>query len=518
MVSFSPVQPFGAKVSSPLANRLAKPFFGNTPTGNTSTLIEKDAIVIGAGPGGYPAAIRLAQLGQRVTIIDQGPLGGTCLNVGCIPSKVLIKAADTLEATKAKAPAMGIQTTGVSLDFTKTQAWKEGILRRSRAGIAQLLKANGVEFVQGKAQLQDGNTVLVSKADGSEPVKLAAKNIVIATGGKINTLASMPFDHQVVIDSTDALNLQTPPKHLVLIGGGVIGLELGMAYAKLGSKVTVVEVMPKLLSFLEPEIVSELEKSLKKLGITVYTGTKPENLQVENGEARLELVTPDQNRVPIQADKVLVAVGRSPNSQGLGLETVGVQVGQRGHIQVDEQCRTNIPSVFAIGDVTMGAGLAHRAHHEGLMVAEVIANQSKPDAPVIKKDNQQIPSAIFTSPEIATVGLTEKEAKEKGFTVKTGKVPFAISGMAQALNDTAGFIKVVADANTNKLLGVHMVGPHVSELLAEAAMAVNTGKTVEDIGHLIHAHPTLPEVFQDAVAAVDGLAINYFAPKRPAAG
>lgn len=482
-------------------NRLSSLMFGSDTPVPQGGVPERDIVVIGAGPGGYASAIRMAQLGLKVAVVEKDKLGGTCLNVGCIPSKALIYVGRLFEKIK-KASKLGILVDNPRVDFGVTAKWKDGLVSRLSGGIKMLLKSNGVENVSGTAKFVDQNTVEVTAADGSTQT-LKAKNFLIATGSSIRELPIFKYDHKVVIDSTDALNLTEVPKHMVVIGGGVIGLELGMAYAKLGAKVSVVESQPKLLAFLDDDVAEEVNRALKRSKIDVFTGVNP---VLQAGEAEATVTVGD---TVLTADKVLVAVGRSPNSKGIGLENVGVQTSQWGHINVDNQLRTNVPNIFAIGDVTLGAGLAHRAAHDGMTAARVIAGET--DAVL---DEQAIPSAIFTDPEIATVGLSEAQAKQKGFEIRIGKFPFAASGKANAMDEALGFVKIIADAKTDKILGVHMVGPEVAELLGEATLALKEGLTAKELAETIHAHPTLPETLQEAAEAVDGKAIHFFTGKK----
>jgi len=453
---------------------------------------QREVVVIGAGPGGYVAAIRLAQLGLKVTVVEKEKLGGVCLNWGCIPSKALIHGAALFEQFKT-ASDIGIMADNIRLDLPKMMAWKDGVVKKLTGGVGQLLKSHGVETLYGTAKFKDPQTLEV----GSQQIK--AQYFLIATGASSATLPHLPLDHQVIIDSTDALALQKVPEHLVLIGGGVIGLELGMLYAKLGSRITVIELLPKLLPMLDNDISEALTRFLKRRKINVLLGSKVEQVDVSKTKAVLTVGTQK-----IEADKVLVAVGNRPNSQWLeGM----LKLDAKGFIQVDNQLRTSVPHIFAIGDVVGPPLLAHKASKEGLVAAEVIAGKKT------ILDYRAMPSAIFTDPEIATVGLTEEEARAAGHEVKIGKFPFAASGKALAMDDTDGFVKVVADAKTDDLLGVHMIGPHVSELIGEAALALELGASSEDLALTVHTHPTLPESLMEAAEAVHNLAIHIYQPK-----
>lgn len=466
-------------------------------------------VIIGAGPGGYVAAIRLAQLGQSVLVIDKAPtLGGTCLNWGCIPSKALIHAATLYESMTSEAESMGITAKSVSVDLSKVMAWKDGVVTKLTGGIAQLFKHHNIERMQGTARFSDANTLDVALPDGSEET-VRFEQCIIATGSSSVALPHLPMDGEVIIDSDQAVNLTEVPKHLVLVGGGVIGLELGVFYAKLGAQVTVVEMQDQLLPGMDPDVVAALTRSLKKRkNVTVLLNSKVTEANVDKGSATLTVETP-KGVQELKADKVLVAVGRRPNTRNLALAKAGLTADEKGFVPADDQLRTAVPNIFAIGDVTRPPLLAHKASKEGLVAAAVIAGQPE------RLDVRAMPGAVFTDPEVATVGLTEAEAKEQGFNVTVGQFPFAASGRALTMNHGEGLTKIITDSATDQILGIHMVGPHVAELLAEATLAIEMGATAEDLALTVHAHPTLSEGIMEAAEAVHGLAIHAVS-KSPA--
>ena len=462
-----------------------------------------DAVVIGAGPGGYPAAIRLGQLKVKTAIIEKEYIGGVCLNVGCIPSKSVIHAAKTFEKL-GHTEDIGITVAAKPvLDMVKMQSWKSGVVNKLTSGVRTLLKGNGVEIIDGTAKIEkagaDGHKITVGDKT------IIAKNIVIATGSRPIEIPGFKIDQQRVIDSTGALALDHVPARMVVIGGGYIGLELGMCYAKFGTKVTVVEALPRVLASMDKDCVAVVERKLKKMGVEVMTETKAKSWEEKDGRAVLTVELKDgqggTKTATIDTDKILLSIGRRPNSENLGLEALGVKV-ERGFIVVDDKLRTNVGGIYAIGDVVGGMMLAHKATKEGEVVAEVIAGHKA------AFDVRTIPAVVFTDPEISSTGLTEDEAKAKGHTVKAGKFPFAALGRALAINEPDGFVKIVGDANTGELLGVHIVGGGASDLISEAALAIEMGAMVDDLRLTIHPHPTLSEAIMEAASVVMGEAIH----------
>lgn len=470
-----------------------------------------DSIVIGAGPGGYPTAIRLSQLGKKTAIIEKEYFGGVCLNVGCIPSKALIHASGEFWKAKTEFDEMGISVGSPKVDLGKMIDWKNGVVKKLTGGVAQLLKMNGVESIKGTATFKDSKTLEIKTSSGTETV--TAKDIIIATGTSVIEVPILKFNGKNILSSTEALDQTKLPKRFIVIGGGFIGLEIGIVYAKLGSDVTIVEALDQLLSTVDQELVKVVEKKIKKFGITVKLGTKAVGLKekdaAKSSTLHLEVEGKDGKKETLEADSILVAVGRKPNSQNLGLEKVGVKMDPKGNILVDRQGKTNVPGIWAIGDVTGAPQLAHRATMDGLIIAGAVAGEKS------FKDYKTVPWAVFSDPEIATVGLTEKEAQEKGIKVKIGRFPFAALGKAIATNETDGLMKVLINEKDDSIVGVHIVGPQAANLIAEAALAIEMGATVEDLVKTIHTHPTLPEGLPEAAETAFYKAIHVYKPKRP---
>lgn len=456
-------------------------------------------VVIGAGPGGYVAAIRLGQLGKDVILIEEGPrLGGVCLNEGCIPSKALIHAAD-LKHEIEHASAMGLGAEGVSVDLPKLVEWKDGIVKKLTGGVQFLCEKNGVELLRGRAAFLSDRSLEVATEEGK--VEVEFEQAIIATGSSTMELPGFAHDGDKVIAAREALSLGEVPERLVVIGAGYIGLEMGTVYAKLGSKVSVVEFLPDLFPALDAEVAQAMRRRLKQLGISLHLNHRAHAF--EPGDPSIvTALGPDDRELQLEADRVLVSVGRVPNTSGLGLDAIGVELDEKGFLKTDDRRETNVPGIFAIGDAAGGVLLAHKAYREAKVAAEVIAGE--PAA----FDNVAIPAVVYTDPEIAWSGLTEKEAREQGFNVVTGSFPFRASGRAMTLNATGGFIKVVADADSKQLLGVLAVGRGVSELMGEATLGLEMGAFLEDLAATIHPHPTMSEALQEAVELALGKAVH----------
>ncbi|MBN3580898.1 dihydrolipoyl dehydrogenase [Algoriphagus aestuarii] len=462
-----------------------------------------DVIVIGSGPGGYVAAIRCAQLGMKTALIEKYPtLGGTCLNVGCIPSKALLDSSEHYHNAAHTFETHGIGLSNLKVNLKQMITRKNDVVKQNTDGIQYLMKKNKIDVHQGIGSFVDKNTVKVTKEDGSSS-DIQGKNIIIATGSKPSSLPFIKLDKDRVITSTEALNLKEIPKHLVVIGGGVIGLELGSVYARLGAKVSVVEFMDSLIPTMDRTMGKELQKSLKKIGFEFYLKHKVTSVEKKGKEVTVKAETPKGETVEVKGDYVLVSIGRRPYTDGLNAEAAGVKLTDRGQIEVNDHLQTNVPNIYAIGDVVKGAMLAHKAEEEGVFVAETLVGQ-KPHI-----NYNLIPGVVYTWPEVAAVGYTEEQLKEKGIKYKTGKFPFMASGRARASMDTDGLVKVLADAETDEILGVHMIGPRTADMIAEAVVAMEYRASAEDISRMSHAHPTYTEAFKEAcLAATDNRALH----------
>lgn len=456
-----------------------------------------DLIVIGAGPGGYVCAIRAAQLGLKTACVERGTtLGGTCLNVGCIPSKALLHASERYEEATHHLGAFGIKTGKVALDLPGMMAHKDKVVSDNTKGIEFLFRKNKIDWIKGEAAIAAPGQVIVAGQT------YAAKNIVIATGSDSVSLPGLTIDEKQIVTSTGALTLPTVPDHLVVIGGGVIGLELGTVWRRLGAKVTVVEYLDRILPGMDAEIARESQKILSKQGISFKLSSKVTGAKTSSKSVTLS-VEPAQGGAPesLTCSVVLIAVGRKPHTQGLGLDALGVEMDERGRIKTGRNFSTNIPGIHAIGDVIAGPMLAHKAEDEGVLLAEALAGQWGPEGAHI--DYTLVPGVVYTSPEIAQVGRTEEDLKKAGISYKIGKFPFSANGRARAMNATEGFVKILADAATDQILGVHIIGPEAGTLISEAVLAMEFGATAEDMARTCHAHPTLEEALKEAALAVD---------------
>jgi dihydrolipoamide dehydrogenase len=460
--------------------------------------LQADAVVIGAGPGGYVAAIRLAQLGKKTVVVEEREVGGVCLNVGCIPSKALIYAAERY-AHALDSESFGITSSGVRLDWVKMQAFKNGVVKRLTTGVGSLLKGNKVELLRGHATIEAPGRYRVETQDG--PVLVEAKDAIIATGSRPVELKTFPFDKETIVSSSGALSFPEVPKRLLVIGGGYIGLELGIAYRKLGSEVVVIEMMDQLLPGFDPEIVTVLARRVRRLGIQAHVKARAVSMEKGPEGARVVADVAGKEQIFV-ADKILVTVGRRPNTDGFGLAEAGVKLTEKGFIAIDPARRTNVPGIYAIGDVAGEPMLAHKASKEAEVAAEAIAGHKA------AFDVKAIPAVVFTDPQIATVGLSEAEAKAQGRDVATAKFPFLALGRALAAGETDGFVKLVSDKTSGLLLGVQIIGSEASDLISEAALALEMGAEVGDLALTIHPHPTLPEAIMEAAKVAIGEAVH----------
>ena len=462
-----------------------------------------DVIVIGGGPGGYVCAIRAAQLGLKTACVEsRGSLGGTCLNVGCIPSKSLLNLSEAYHKAKTSYSGLGIEIDNLKLNISKMMSNKEKSVGALTKGIEFLFKKNKVTYLKGKGVIFSKNTVVVY--NGENKSSYEAKNIVIATGSVPSSLPGINIDEDKIVSSTGALSFKSVPKHLVVIGAGYIGLEMGSVWLRLGSKVTVLEYLDFITPGMDREVSNEFQKILKKQGMSFKLNSKVESVQVK-GE-NIEITFTDnatKQKDVIVADKALISVGRKPYTEGLNLSKIGIKKDTKGCVEVNKKFQTAIKNIYAIGDVIKGPMLAHKAEEEGIAVAEIIAGQSG------HVNYDVIPGVVYTSPEIASIGKTEEQLKQEKIDYRVGKFPFLANSRAKVTNETEGFVKILADAKTDRILGVHMIGPHTGEMIAEMAVAMEFGASSEDIARICHAHPTHTEAIREAALAVDKRPIHF---------
>src|SRR6476469_410219 len=462
-----------------------------------------DVVVIGGGPGGYVAAIRAAQLGLNTVCVEMDrTLGGTCVNVGCIPSKALLESSHHFEFMGHDAGKHGIALADLRIDVATMLKRKDDVVGQNTKVIESLFRKNKITWAKGRGTLKAGNVVEVAGGPPDNNItSYQAKHVIIATGSVPIELPFLKFDEERILSNVGALTIPKVPNHLIVVGGGIIGLELGSVWRRLGAKVTVVELLPTILPGFDDDIVKEAEKVFRKQGLDIRTGTRVTN-GGHTGDGAFIEVEKDGQTERIEGDHVLVPVGRRPATSGIDAKALGLNVGRRGEILVDDQMRTNLPNVYAIGDCVPGPMLAHKEEAEGVIAAEVIAG--KP----VHMHYKSIPGVVYTWPEIASVGLTEKQVKESGREYRAGKFPFSANGRARSMGETSGFVKFIADAKTDELLGAHLIGPNVSEMIAEVVLAFEYRGSSEDIGVTVHAHPTLSEVTKEAALATLGRAIH----------
>ena len=454
-----------------------------------------DVIVIGSGPGGYVAAIRCAQLGLKIACVEKGPLGGTCLNIGCIPSKALLHSSELFYKLSHHMPMHGIEVENPRFNFDKMMKRKEGIVTGFNQGIEALFKKNKIDHIKGTASLKSATSVMVEKEEYS------AANIILATGSEPISLPFLPIDEKRVVTSTGALSLEQVPKRLLVIGAGVIGVELGSVYSRLGSEVAFVEFLPKICPMMDDQISKAFQKILEKQGLSFHLSTKVTGAEMSPRAVKLFLEK-EGEKTSMEADVVLCSIGRRPYTEGLGLENAGVNKGEKGFIPINARFQTNIPNIYAIGDIVDGPMLAHKASEEGVAVAEII-NGKNPTIEYIA-----IPNVVYTEPEVAAVGFTENEARASGLDVKTGSFPFKINSRAQCTGEDEGMVKIVSDKDTDTILGVHILGTHASEIIAEGVLAIEKRVKTLELANTPHAHPTLSEAIKEAALSVHGRPIH----------
>ncbi len=460
-----------------------------------------DLAVIGAGPGGYVCAIRAAQLGMKVALVEErATLGGTCLNVGCIPSKALLESSEVFEETMNHAGDHGVVIGDIGLDLGAMMARKDRIVGELTGGVAMLMKKNKVEVFAGRGELATPQKVVVHGADGA--TEIGAQHICLAMGSTVIDLPFLPIDGDRVVSSTEALAFDSVPEHLVVIGAGAVGLELGSVWRRLGARVTVIEMLPTVTPFADKQMAKTLERALTEQGLEIRLETTVTAAKVMKSKVKLTVENAKTGTETIECDRVLVAVGRRPVTNGAGLETVGVKLDETGRVAVDDHLQTSVSGIYAIGDLVRGPMLAHKAEEEGVAVAERIAGMPG------HVNYGVVPNVVYTDPELAAVGRTEAELKDAGIPFNTGRFMFKANGRAKSLGNETGMVKILADKETDEILGVHMVGPRVSDLIAEAALAMEFRASAEDLARTCHAHPTLAEVVKEAALAVDKRAIH----------
>jgi len=466
-----------------------------------------DVCVIGTGPGGYIAAVRASQLGMKVAVVEREELGGVCLNRGCIPTKAMLRSAEVLHIAE-HASDYGVLVENVSFDFGQVVNRREKVVKQLTGGVGSLFKSYGIEVIKGSGRLAQGGQVVVS---GSTDDTVNARHVILATGSVPAKLPIPGADGPGVIDSDGALALKEVPKSMLIIGGGAVGSEWACVFSSFGTKVTLVEMLPTLLPLEDEDMGRTLARSLQRQGVTVHTEARLEEITTgDDGQSVGVLTLKDGKQERIAAEKILVGVGRKPNTDGLALDAAGVKTDRRGFVEVDDYLRTNVPNVYAIGDITGKQLLAHLASHQGVVAAEAIAGKAHP------MDYKVVPACTYTHPEVASVGLSEKKARDAGYDVQVGRFPFQANGRALTYGDVEGLVKIVADAKYGELLGVHIIGPQASELIPEAALGIRLEATLEDLSGTIHAHPTLAEAVMEAAWAAAGAALNLPKPRERA--